>query len=268
MNRYLVKPGEKVRLKEWDSDDTGSYKDKESAKQVMQEKLERLDELQERLYAEGRRSLLIVLQAMDTGGKDGTIRHVMSGVNHQGCRVASFKAPTQAELAHDFLWRIHREVPGRGMIGIFNRSHYEDVLITRVHGWVSDKLAEKRFRQINDFERLLAKNGTTILKFFLHISKEEQRKRLQERIDEPKKRWKFNRQDLEERRFWGAYMRAYEEAIEATSTQHAPWYIIPADKRWYRNLAVADTIVDTLEDMNPRYPKAPPGIPFRRLRVR
>jgi len=271
MNRYRVKPRSRVRLSDHDPDDTGGYEKtddgKAAAKKETERQVARLSRLQERLYANGSRSLLIVLQGMDTSGKDGTIKNVMSGVNPQGCKVVSFKAPSNHELAHDFLWRVHREVPAKGFIGIFNRSHYEDVLITRVHGWVSDGVAARRFDQIRSFEEMLVENGTAILKFFLHISKKEQKKRLEERIHDPEKRWKWNSGDLEERRLWEKYMRAFEDVISATSTLHAPWYIVPANRKWFRNLVVADRVLDALEAMKLRQPPPPPGIDFAKLRI-
>ena len=271
MKRYGVKPGENLSLKEFDPDDTGEYKKneqgKERAKAELSKLIARLDGLQERMYANSTRSLLIVLQGMDTSGKDGTIKSVMSGVNPQGCKVAAFKAPSKDELAHDFLWRVHREVPPKGYIGIFNRSHYEDVLITRVHGWVSEKVAKRRFDQIKEFEELLTESGTTVLKFFLHISKEEQKKRLEARIANPEKRWKWNSGDLEERKLWDEYQKAFEEVISATSTPEAPWYVVPANRKWYRNLIVADRIVNALEDMKLKTPPAPEGVDFTKLRI-
>lgn len=258
MTRYRVPPGKRVRLSEIPTDDHGEYPPGAAGKAAVEGRLAGLDRdverLQERLYAEGSQALLIVLQAMDAGGKDGTIRRVLAGANPQGCRVVSFKTPTAEERARDFLWRVHRQVPPRGFIGVFNRSHYEDVLVTRVHGLVSDEEAERRFASINEFERLLAESGTTILKFFLHISKDEQRERLQKRLDDPEKRWKFNPGDLAERARWDDYMRAFEAAISATSTQHAPWYVVPADRKWYRNVVVTATVVETLESMDPRFP--------------
>ena len=271
MKEYRVKSDSQLSLDRCDPDSTGDYKktdqDKEKAKAVTAELTRRLDELQERLYANGTRSLLIVLQGMDTSGKDGTIKSVMSGVNPQGCRVVSFKAPSSEELGHDFLWRAHQKVPSKGQIGIFNRSHYEDVLITRVHGWVSDKVVQQRFNQIKEFEELLYENGTTILKFFLHISKTEQKKRLEERIQDPEKRWKFNEGDLEERKLWKNYMEAFEDMMTATSTDHAPWYIVPANRKWYRNLVVADRVVDALDDMKLKTPPAPAGVNFDTLKI-
>jgi PPK2 family polyphosphate:nucleotide phosphotransferase len=223
--------------------------------------------LQERLYAERKRGLLIVLQAVDAGGKDGAIRHVMKGINPQGCRITSFKVPTPEELAHDFLWRVHQHVPARGFIGVFNRSHYEDVLVTRVHELIADSEVQNRFEEINDFERMLVGNGTTILKFYLAISKDEQRRRLQARLDDPRKHWKFSPSDLAERRFWDRYLKAYAEAISATSTKHAPWFVIPANHEWYRNYLVAKIIVATLKKMDPQYPPPPEGIDFRKVKI-
>ncbi|MFI5233553.1 MAG: polyphosphate kinase 2 family protein [Gemmatimonadales bacterium] len=254
MRRYALKPAGSLRWTDVDPGDHGDFKDEAAAHEKTEAHIAKLDLLQERLYAEGKRSLLIVLQALDTGGKDGTIRHVMRGLNPQGCRVTSFKVPTPEERAHDFLWRVHREVPARGLIGIFNRSHYEDVLVTCVHGDVSHNEAKARFREINRFERELAQNGTTILKFYLAISKDEQRRRLQARVDDPLKRWKFSEADLAERRYWDAYMRAYGDACGATSTSYAPWYVIPANHKWYRNYLVAKIVAATLKKMDPRFP--------------
>jgi PPK2 family polyphosphate:nucleotide phosphotransferase len=271
MKEYCVKPDSKLNLDRWDPDDTGEYKKtdqgKEKAKAITVQSIGRLEELQERLYASGTRSLLIVLQGMDSSGKDGTIKHVMSGVNPQGCKVATFKAPSNSELAHDFLWRVHHEVPAKGQIGIFNRSHYEDVLITRVHKMISAKVSAQRLNQIKEFEELLAENGTTILKFFLHISKDEQKERLEARIRDPEKRWKFNEGDLEERKLWADYMAVFEEVLSATSTDHAPWYIVPANRKWYRNLVVADLVVEALEVMKLKTPPAPTGVNFDTLKI-
>jgi len=271
MKEYRVKPGTQLNLGKVDPDDTGDYKKngngKAKAKAATTELIAQLGGLQERLYANASRALLIVLQGMDTSGKDGTIRNVMSGVNPQGCRVATFKMPTPLELAHDFLWRVHREVPPKGHIGIFNRSHYEDVLITQVHGLISDKQVQQRFDQIKEFEELLHENGTAVLKFFLHISKEEQRERLEERIRNPEKRWKFNVGDLEERKLWGGYMTAFEDVISATSTDHAPWYVVPANRKWYRDLVVAGTVVGALEDMKLKCPPAPEDVDFDKLKI-
>ena len=271
LKRYGVKAGRKLSLRDYDPDDTGDYKKndqgKAKAKAETAKLIARLDGLQERLYANATRSLLIVLQGMDTSGKDGTIKSVMSGVNPQGCKVVAFKAPSKDELAHDFLWRVHREVPPKGYIGIFNRSHYEDVLITRVHGWVSDKVVKRRFDQIKEFEELLTESGTAILKLFLHISKDEQKERLEARIADPEKRWKWNSGDLEERKLWEDYLKAFEDVISATSTDCAPWYIVPANRKWYRNLVVAERIVNVLEDMKLKTPPAPDGVDFTKLRI-
>ena len=271
MKDYRVKAGSTVTITGVDPDDTGEYKKtnqgKEEAKAITVQLIGRLEALQERLYANGKRAVLIVLQGMDTSGKDGTIKSVMSGVNPQGCKVVSFKTPSSEELDHDFLWRVHQKAPSKGQIGIFNRSHYEDVLITRVHGWVSDKVVKRRFNQIKEFEELLHESGTTILKFFLHISKNEQKERLEERIRDPEKRWKFNEGDLEERKLWEPYMDAFEDVIAATSTDHAPWYIVPANRKWYRNLVVAERVVSALEDMKLKTPPAPVGVNFDSLKI-
>jgi PPK2 family polyphosphate:nucleotide phosphotransferase len=271
MDQYRVKPDTKLNLDKHDPDDTGEYKKtdegKERAKAITAELTVKLDGLQERLYANADRSLLIVLQGMDTSGKDGTIKHVMSGMNPQGCRVATFKTPSNSELAHDFLWRVHSEVPPKGHIGIFNRSHYEDVLITRVHKMISDKVEMQRLNQINEFEEMLVENGTTIRKFFLNISKDEQKARLELRIRDPEKRWKFNEGDLEERKLWADYVQAFEDVLSATSTHAAPWYIVPANHKWYRNLVVADRLVHALEDMKLTCPPAPKDVDFERLKI-
>jgi PPK2 family polyphosphate:nucleotide phosphotransferase len=271
VKRYRVKPDNKLSLKEFDPDDTGDYKKNEQgktkAKAETAKLIAKLDGLQERLYAGATRSLLIVLQGMDTSGKDGTIKSVISGVNPQGCKVAAFKAPSKDELAHDFLWRVHHEVPPKGYIGIFNRSHYEDVLITRVHGWVSDKVAKRRIEQIKEFEELLTENGTAVIKFFLHISKDEQKNRLEARIADPEKRWKWNPGDLEERKLWDEYLNAFEDVISATSTEKAPWYVIPANRKWYRNFIVANRIVHALEGMDLKTPPTPEGVDFSTLKI-
>ena len=271
MKQYRVNQESRLALKRFDPDDTGAYKKNEDgkakAKAAAAELIATLDQLQERLYANGTRALLIVLQGMDTSGKDGTIRSVMSGVNPQGCRVVSFKSPSSEELSHDFLWRVHQKAPAKGEIGIFNRSHYEDVLITRVHGWISDKVAKRRFNQIKEFEELLTENGTTILKCFLHISKDEQKIRLEERICDPEKRWKWSSGDLEERKLWDEYMTAFEEVIAATSTDLAPWHIVPANRKWYRNLVVAELVVQALTAMKLSTPPAPTGVNFDQLKI-
>lgn len=256
MKRYLVKPGTKVNLAEWDPNDTGGFKGgKKSGLEDVTRLNARLDALQEILYAEHKHKVLIVLQAMDTGGKDGTIRHVFEGVNPQGVRVVSFKVPSSEELDHDYLWRIHKTVPAAGEMVIFNRSHYEDVLVVRVHKLVPAAVCRKRFDQINAFERMLTENGTTILKFFLNIDFEEQKKRLQARLDDPTKLWKFNLQDLKERKLWPEYMKAYEDAISSTSSSYAPWYIVPGNRKWYRDLVISSILVSTLENLKLQYPQ-------------
>lgn len=252
--RYRVEPHKRVRLKDIDPDDTAHFKDKEDGLDDLEKQLERIRGLQERLYAENKQSLLIVLQGMDTAGKDGTIGGVFDGVNPEGCQVWSFKAPTPEELAHDFLWRIHNKAPERGMLAIFNRSHYEDVLIVRVHNFVPESVWKERYDLINNWERLLSDNNTVVIKFYLHISKDEQKVRLEARRDTPDKQWKFHTSDLAERARWDDYMLAYEDAINKCSTDYAPWYVIPANKKWYRNLVIARTIADTLEAMNPQFP--------------
>jgi PPK2 family polyphosphate:nucleotide phosphotransferase len=260
MTIIKVEPGQKINLLKVDANDTGLVKDKQAAKKQLKTNVEQMAELQNILYAEGKHSLLIVLQAMDAGGKDGTIRSIMSGVNPQGVRVTSFKKPNEEELSHDFLWRIHQAVPARGMIGIFNRSHYEDVLIVRVHNLVPASVWQTRYDHINNFERLLIDSGGTILKFYLHISKEEQKERLQARLEQPHKRWKFNPDDLKERALWAGYMHAFEAAFERCSTAVAPWHIVPANKKWYRNLVISETIVQTLASLNLNYPDPMAGL--------
>ncbi len=256
MERYRVEPGSKINLGQWDPSDKSAFEgSKREAREALRALNERLEALQELLYAEHKHKVLIVLQAMDTGGKDGTIRHVFEGVDPQGVKVASFKVPTPEELDHDYLWRVHKQVPARGEIVIFNRSHYEDVLVVRVHNLAPPAVWGRRYAHINDFERLLVEEGTTILKFFLHISLDEQRERLQARLDEPHKRWKFNLSDLDERRLWPDYMQAYEDVLSKTSTEQAPWYIVPANRKWYRNLVVATVLVEMLEGLNMDYPQ-------------
>lgn len=253
--------GGKTRLKEIETDSACSFKgDKAATVAILAQLNARLVELQNVLYAEHKHKILIVLQAMDTGGKDGVIRKVFSGVNPQGVRIASFKAPTAEELDHDYLWRVHQEMPGKGEIVVFNRSHYEDVLITRVHGWIDDRTAKRRFRQINDFEAMLVEEGTIILKFFLHISKDEQKRRLQERLDDESRTWKFNLGDLEERKKWAEYQGAYQDVLNATSSPHAPWYVVPADRKWVRDLYVSSVLVRALEQLEMRYPDPPAGL--------
>lgn len=255
MEKYRVKPGEPVDLSEWDTRDMGDFADKADGKAELKRLNKELEGLQELLYAEQKQRVLIVLQALDTGGKDGTIRHVFDGVNPQGVKVASFKVPTAEELRYDYLWRVHKQVPGRGEIVIFNRSHYEDVLAVRVHNLVPEETWRKRYAQINAFEQMLAEEGTTILKFFLHISKEEQKERLQDRLDEPDKRWKFSLGDLAERARWDEYIAAYEEALSKTSTEWAPWYVVPADRKWFRNWLISQIIVDQLKALQMSYPQ-------------
>jgi len=248
----IVKPGSKVRLKDRDPDDTFGKRRNDKALEKTLEKLRRLQNL---LYADRRYALLIVLQALDAGGKDGTISHVMSGVNPQGCQVTSFKQPNQEELAHDFLWRVHKATPALGNIGIFNRSHYEDVLVVRVHKLVPKDVWHKRYQQINDFEKMLTGQKVTILKFFLHISQDEQKRRLEARIQDPTRNWKFSMADIEERRHWDDYVKAYEDALRKCSTDWAPWYIIPANDKWFRNYLVAELVVHALDQMGLKYPR-------------
>jgi PPK2 family polyphosphate:nucleotide phosphotransferase len=256
MKRYLVKPGSKVDLSKYDSDETSLFQDdKQEGKQALLKLNEELEILQEKLYAQHEHKVLIVLQGMDTSGKDGVIRHVFEGVNPQGVRVAGFKVPTPVELDHDYLWRVHAQVPGRGEMVIFNRSHYEDVLVVRVHDLVDKKTWGRRYEQIKAFEKLLAEEGTTILKFFLHISPDEQKERLRARLEDPTKQWKYNPGDLKERGLWGEYTRAYEDALSKTSTAIAPWYVIPADKKWYRNWVIASILVGTLKGLKMTYPE-------------
>jgi len=253
---YIVGSGEKIELAGIPSDFQDSDFRKKKANKRIEANATVMAELAKRLYAENRRSILLVLQGMDTAGKDGTIRSVMRGMNPTSCQVSSFKKPSEVELDHDFLWRVHQVVPRRGNIGIFNRSHYEDVLVVRVHGLVPEETWQARYRLINDFEKLLSSTDTRIVKCFLHISKETQRERLQARVDDPAKHWKFNPGDLSERQKWDDYQRAYEAALEQCSTDHAPWHIIPSDRKWYRNLVVSELLRSTLEEMSPEYPPA------------
>lgn len=244
----------KIRLEEIDPDQKAGFKSRKEAEAQTEKDIAAIDRLQDRLYAEGKQALLVIFQAMDAGGKDGTVRRVFGPIDPLGIRAVSFKKPTAEELAHDFLWRVHRSVPAKGEIGIFNRSHYEDVLVARVRDLAPREVVERRYRQINEFERLLAESSVRIVKFFLHISKEEQRERLQERVDVVRKQWKFNAGDLEERKFWDDYMAAFEIAIDRCSTPWAPWYVIPANRNWYRNALVARILRATLEAMKPAYP--------------
>jgi PPK2 family polyphosphate:nucleotide phosphotransferase len=261
----LIKPGTRVSLKEYDPADTGGYRSAEDVESLLSKYKEELARLQYLLYAENRRAVLIILQGMDTSGKDGTIRHVMSGLSPLGVQVKSFKAPTELELAHDFLWRIHKEVPRNGEIGIFNRSHYEDVLVVRVHELVPRKVWKGRYEQINQFERMLVKNNVVLLKFFLHISKVEQKQRLEERLKEPTRHWKLSLHDLEERKYWSAYRKAYEAALSRCSTKWAPWHLVPANHKWYRNLVVAETIIETLRGLDMQYPE--PSIDLSKIAI-
>lgn len=253
---HQLKPGKQVDLSKMPTSAQSFHTDRAEAEIEFKAARDELIELQSRLYAEGKHKLLIVLQAMDAGGKDGTIRRVFRGVNPQGVQVTSFKAPSKLELAHDFLWRIHQAVPGQGMIGVFNRSHYEDVLVVRVHDFVPESVWRPRYDHINQFEKMLADSGTTILKFYLHISKKEQKERFQDRLDDPNKHWKFSREDLEKRKYWNDYMAAFEEMLFQCSTDWAPWHIIPANQKWYRNLAITRTIVETIKSLDPQYPSS------------
>ncbi len=262
--KCVVKPGTKLKLSSRDPDDTFGLK-KEEGLEKLQKNVERLYQLQYLLYAEKKYALLVVFQAMDAGGKDGAIRHVMTGLNPQGCRVASFKAPSAIELEHDFLWRIHKEVPGRGEVGIFNRSHYEDVLVVRVHNLVPKDVWSRRYDQINAFEQILAENNVRIVKFFLHISPEEQKERFLARLNDPERNWKISPADFEERKFWDEYMKAYEDAISRCTTDDAPWYVIPSNKKWFRNAAISQIIVQTLEDLKLKFPK--PAFDLSTLKV-
>ena len=263
---FIVLPDRKVRLKDYDPKYTGKFKHKDDAAQKLTEDVESLSALQDVLYAQDQQALLIIFQAMDAAGKDSAIKHVMSGVNPQGCQVVSFKTPSAEELDHDYLWRCMKNTPERGRIGIFNRSYYEEVLVVRVHpeflrtqkippDLTGKKLWQRRFDQINEYERYLTENGMRIIKFFLHVSFDEQRKRFLERIEKPEKNWKFSAADVRERSHWKEYMNAYEEMFQHTSTPWAPWYIIPADRKWFTRIVVADIIVETLRSMNLHYPK-------------
>jgi PPK2 family polyphosphate:nucleotide phosphotransferase len=256
-SEFVVRPGSKVRLEALDPSETRKHRSEADAHAAIERDLARLTELQYRLYAEGRRSLLIVLQALDAGGKDGTVRHVFGAFNPQGAYVHAFKVPTAEEAAHDFLWRVHAAAPARGQIAIFNRSHYEDVLVPRVHGTLPKETIEKRYDRIVEFEKNLHQAGTQIVKFYLHISADEQLRRFGARLDDPRKQWKLNAGDYAERACWDDYRKAYERAIEATSTHRAPWYVIPANHKWFRNLAVARIVADTLDDLDMTYPPPP-----------
>ena len=251
--RFVVK-GKNFRLSDQDPSDTAGWSDQKLAEAQALENTEKLAKLQQKLYAQHKYAVLVVLQAMDAGGKDGTIKHVLTGLNPQGCDVTAFKQPSTLEKEHDFLWRIHQAVPPRGMIGIFNRSQYEDVLVVRVHELVPDKVWSKRYEQIRDFEKMLSQNDVAIAKFFLNISKQEQESRFKARLSDPDKNWKSSPSDFEERKFWDDYQRAYQDALSKCSRKHAPWYVIPSDKKWFRNLAISQILVDTLEDLHLQYP--------------
>ena len=252
--KFAVEPGKKVRLSRIDPSYTGKHETHDKALPEIQKNVERMDELQYLLYADGSQSLLVVLQGLDGAGKDGTIRHVFSGMNPQGTFVYGFKQPSREEAAHDFLWRAHARTPGRGEVVVFNRSHYEDVLVVRVHKLVPHSVWSKRYELINDFETMLSRNGTTILKFFLHISPQEQLARFKQRLDDPSRHWKISESDYSERELWPQYVDAYEDAMKLTSTRHAPWYIIPSNHKWFRNLAVSQIIADTMDDMGLKLP--------------
>lgn len=253
--RNIIKPGELVSLNNYPPEYTGAYEKKGQTKGRLKKLHKQLLNLQELLYAGNQHSLLIILQGMDTSGKNGTIRRVMAGINVQGCDVISFKVPTTDELSRDFLWRAHRDVPAKGKIGIFDRSYYEDVLVVRVHNLVPEEVWSLRYQQINDFERMLVESGTVVLKFFLHISKDEQKARLESRISDPTKHWKIEASDVRDRAYWDDYMRAYEVVLDKCSTDWAPWYVIPANKKWYRNLVISECIVETLSRLDMRYPE-------------
>jgi PPK2 family polyphosphate:nucleotide phosphotransferase len=249
-------PGKDFKLSSIDPRDTCGFKDKETAKLGTEEDAKAIDALQDRLFAEGKSALLVVLQGTDTSGKDGTVRGVFNTCGPLGVQVTPFKVPSEEERSHDYLWRVHKAMPGKGYIGVFNRSHYEDVLVVKVRGFAKPDVIERRYGEINAFEKLVTDNGVKILKFMLHVSKDEQGQRLQERIDDPTKHWKFNPGDLEDRKLWDEYQRAYEIAVQRCSTEHAPWHVVPADRKWVRNAVIARIVRETLEDMNPQYPPA------------
>ena len=263
--KFLISPNSKINLSKFPTDFSSDFKSKKEAVKILKKNIERMTELQAKLYAQDKYSLLIIFQAMDAAGKDGTIKHVMSGLNPQGTQVSSFKQPSKEELDHGYLWRINKALPERGRIGIFNRSHYEEVLVVRVHDLIkyqkipdkynNKKIWKQRYKQINNFEEYLYENGIVVIKFFLHVSKEEQKKRFLERIEDPAKNWKFSSGDKEERKYWDEYQKAYQEAISATSKKHSPRYIIPADKKWFARLAVSEIIVREMKKLKPEYPK-------------
>ena len=263
-DELIVTPGKKAKLTEWDAEDALGWDKDDKMRRSLDKAIERIDKLQYLLYAEHKRALLIVLQGRDAAGKDGTIRHVMTGCNPQGCHVSSFKKPTPEEMSHDYLWRVHHAVPEYGDIGIFNRSVYEDVLVVRVHNMVPKEVWSRRYDQINEFEELLHDNNIKIVKFFLNISKDEQKKRFQQRIDDPTRHWKISESDFDERKFWDEYTDAYEDVLTKCSTQHAPWFIIPSNKKWFRNLAVSHIIAETMESLDMKFPK--PTVDVRKLK--
>ncbi len=254
--RFVVEPGAKIRLGKIDPAFKGNHESKDKAAPEIQKRVERMAKAQYMLYADGSRSLLVVLQALDAGGKDGVVRHVFTAMNPQGTLVSSFKEPSKVEGAHDFLWRAHLHTPAKGQVVIFNRSHYEDVLVVRVHKLVPESVWSKRYDLINDFEKMLHDNRTRILKFYLHISPEEQLERFRQRLDDPMRHWKISEGDYSERKLWPDYMKAYEEALERTSTKHAPWYVIPSNHKWFRDLAISEILADTMEDMGLKLPPA------------
>jgi PPK2 family polyphosphate:nucleotide phosphotransferase len=260
ISRFRVQPDRPVKLNQHDPDAKCGSGNKRDAQILLAELHQELNELQEVLYAEGKQSLLLVLQAMDTAGKDSTIRRIFGPLNPQGVRVNSFKVPSSKELAHDFLWRVHPHAPAKGMIQVFNRSHYEDVLVVKVHELASPKTIKARYAHINAFEKLLADNGTKIVKIFLNISRAEQKERLQERLDRPEKNWKFNAGDIDERALWPEYMEAYETAIRKTNTPHAPWYVVPANRKWSRDIIIANILLKTLRSMKCKFPPAEDGL--------
>jgi PPK2 family polyphosphate:nucleotide phosphotransferase len=263
---FRVEPGKKVDLSKWPTDETGPFKDKSQAKDAIKKHVKRLIELQELLYASASHSVLIVLQAMDTGGKDGAIAHVFSGVNPQGCNVTGFKVPSREELAHDYLWRYHLACPKRGMMEIFNRSHYESVLVERVHEIVPEDVWSRRLEQLNAFERMLISENTLVLKFLLHISKKEQKKRLEARLHDKTKRWKFSPADVAERKYWDEYTKAFEDVLRYCSTEEAPWHVVPSDHKWFRNWVLSDTIVRAMEKLDLKYPQPPEGLDKIKIR--
>lgn len=260
-DQYRVRPDTKVRLREWSTDSTDGFRaGKEAAGVVLAELNERLADLQQMLYAESKHKFLVILQGMDTSGKDGTIKHVFRTINPIGVKVKDFKRPNDVELAHDYLWRVHEHTPRNGRITIFNRSHYEDVLVVRVNDLVPERVWRRRYDHIRGFEQMLVDEGTTIVKIFLHISNEEQRRRLQQRLDDPAKHWKFEHGDIAERAHWDAYTAAYEDAIAETSTRRAPWYVVPSDRKWYRNLVISQLLIEQLAGLDMHYPEPEVGI--------